>query len=90
MLSVPVLNSLYLLSFILVFARRPLLSHRWLVRRLPILILAASIPVLVYIYAPVWTELGRWPTPYHLARYRWLGQELRGAAGRVALDLRDR
>jgi len=42
--------SLYLLSFILVFARRPLLSHRWLVRRLPFLILAASIPVLTKTY----------------------------------------
>ena len=42
--------SLYLLSFILVFAPRPLLSHRWLVRRLPFLILAASIPVLTKTY----------------------------------------
>jgi SAM-dependent methyltransferase len=42
--------SLYLLSFILVFAPRPLLAHRWLVRRLPFLILAASIPVLTKTY----------------------------------------
>jgi len=40
----------YLLSFILVFAPRPMLSHRWLVRRLPFLILAASIPVLTKTY----------------------------------------
>ncbi len=45
--------SLYLLSFTLVFARRPLLSHRWLVRRLPFLILAASIPVLTKTYLPL-------------------------------------
>ena len=48
-------------------------------------LIAASIPVLLYLYAPVWTEPGRWTTPYHLARYRWLGQELRSAAGRNAI-----
>ncbi len=48
-------------------------------------LIAASIPVLLYIYAPVWTEPGRWTTPYHMARYRWLGQELRSAAGRSAI-----
>ena len=48
-------------------------------------LIAASIPVLLYLYAPVWTEPGRWTTPYHLARYRWLGQELRSAAGRSAI-----
>jgi SAM-dependent methyltransferase len=45
--------SLYLLSFILVFASRPLLSHRWLAGRLPLLILAASIPVLTKAYLPL-------------------------------------
>lgn len=34
----------YLLSFVLVFAKRPPISHQWLVRRLPLLILAALIP----------------------------------------------
>jgi hypothetical protein len=34
----------YLLSFVLVFAKRPPISHVWLVRRLPLLILAALIP----------------------------------------------
>jgi len=34
----------YLLSFVLVFAKRPLLSHEWLIRRLPFLILIALIP----------------------------------------------
>ena len=37
--------TLYLLSFVLVFARRPLFSHRWLIRRLPFLILAAAVPI---------------------------------------------
>ena len=36
--------AIYLLSFVLVFARKPLLSHVWLTRRLPFLILAAAIP----------------------------------------------
>ena len=48
-------------------------------------LIAASIPVLLYLYAPVWTAPGRWTTPYHLARYRWLGRELRRAAGRNAI-----
>ena len=39
--------ALYLLSFVLVFARKPLLSHRWLSRRLPFLILAAAIPIIL-------------------------------------------
>jgi hypothetical protein len=34
----------YLLSFVLVFAKRPPISHEWLVRRLPLLMLAALIP----------------------------------------------
>ncbi len=36
--------ALYLLSFVLVFARRPPVSHEWLVRRLPFLILGALVP----------------------------------------------
>ena len=34
----------YLISFVLVFARKPLISHRWLVERLPFLILGGLIP----------------------------------------------
>ncbi len=48
-------------------------------------LIAVSIPIMIYIYAPVWTDPGRWSTPYHLARYRWLGQELKSAGGRDAL-----
>jgi Bacterial membrane protein YfhO len=48
-------------------------------------LVVASIPILVFIYAPVWTEPRRWTTPYHLARYRWLGRELGVAAGRDAI-----
>ena len=38
--------SLYLLSFVLVFAKRPPISHEWLIRRLPFLIVAALVPTL--------------------------------------------
>lgn len=34
----------YLLSFVLVFAKRPPISHEWLIRRLPFLILCALVP----------------------------------------------
>ena len=44
-----------------------------------------SIPILAWIYTPVWTEAGRWTTPYHLARYRWLSIELALATGRTVL-----
>ncbi len=37
--------ALYLLSFVLSFARRPLFPYLWLRRRLPFLILAAAIPI---------------------------------------------
>ncbi|MGD0632396.1 MAG: hypothetical protein ABR987_23990, partial [Terracidiphilus sp.] len=36
----------YLLSFVLVFAKRPPISHQWLIRRLPFLILIALVPTL--------------------------------------------
>jgi hypothetical protein len=36
----------YLLSFVLVFAKRPPISHEWLIQRLPFLILAALVPTL--------------------------------------------
>jgi hypothetical protein len=37
--------ALYLLSFIFVFARKSFISHDWLIRRLPFLILAAAFPL---------------------------------------------
>ena len=45
-------------------------------------LVVASIPILLYVYAPVWTEPRRWTQPYHLARYQWLGRELSLAAAR--------
>jgi hypothetical protein len=38
--------ALYLISFVLVFCKRPPISHEWLIRRLPFLSLAALIPVI--------------------------------------------
>jgi len=43
----------YLLSFVLVFAKRPPLSHEWIVQRLPFLILAALIPTVCKIDLPL-------------------------------------
>ena len=44
-------------------------------------LIAASIPILICIYTPAWTDWKRWNDAYHLARFRWLGQEL-ALAGR--------
>ena len=54
---------------------------------LALVLVAASIPILLYVYAPVWTHPRRWTQPYHLARYRWLGREFIGAAVRDAILL---
>src|SRR5262249_12295280 len=35
-------------------------------------LIVVSIPIMIYIYSPVWTQPRRWVQPYHLARYRWL------------------
>jgi hypothetical protein len=44
-----------------------------------------SVPILAYVYTPVWTEASRWTRPYHLDRYRWLGHELIGGGVRTAV-----
>ncbi len=51
--------AVYLLSFIFVFARKPLISHAWLIRRLPFLILGAMFPVVSRSTLPilVWIPL---------------------------------
>jgi hypothetical protein len=43
-----------------------------------------SIPILIALYLPVWTQPNRWTEPYHLDRYRWLGHELALATIRTA------
>jgi len=54
------------------------------------LILAAvlvglSIPIMVFIYTPVWTEPRRWNKPVHLAHFAWLGRELLMATSRTLI-----
>lgn len=57
--------------------------------RTPLLVLGVmalvSIPILVHIYWPVWADPYRWTKPNHLARFRWLGQELSWAVLRTGL-----
>jgi hypothetical protein len=49
----------YLLSFVFVFARKPSISHDWLIRRLPFLMLAAAFPIVSQLRLPmlIWTPL---------------------------------
>ncbi len=44
--------AIYLFSFVLVFARQPRLSHRWLIRRMPFMLLAAALPGLLKSVVP--------------------------------------
>jgi hypothetical protein len=39
-------------------------------------LVALSVPIMICLYAPVWTEPTRWVLRFHLDRYRWLGREL--------------
>jgi hypothetical protein len=50
-------------------------------------LIALSIPIMIYLYMPVWTEPKRWTQVYHLDRYRWLYSELFAATLRTALLL---
>ncbi len=45
-------------------------------------LVAISIPIMIYIYMPVWTDT-TWTKTYHLDRYRWLGRELKLSALRT-------
>jgi hypothetical protein len=49
------------------------------------LLVIGSIPILMYVYSPMLTEPTRWSSPYHDARFAWLGHELKIAAGRTAV-----
>ena len=51
------------------------------------LLIALSIPIMIYLYAPVWTEPKRWTQTYHLDRYRWLRREIIFAIWRTGLLL---
>jgi len=39
-------------------------------------LIVLSIPIMCYLYLPVWTEPKRWIQPDHLDRFGWLGHEL--------------
>jgi hypothetical protein len=49
------------------------------------ILVALSLPIMIYIYLPVWTRPKTWTQPYHLDRYRWLGRELAVATIRTGL-----
>jgi hypothetical protein len=49
--------AVYLLTFVLVFAKKQIVPHAQMVQRLPFLILAALIPVFSKTGAPVWIEI---------------------------------
>ena len=48
-------------------------------------LVALSIPIMIYIYSPVWTEPKRWTNRTIFDRYRWLGRELFTSVIRTAL-----
>jgi Bacterial membrane protein YfhO len=50
-------------------------------------LIALSIPIMIYLYMPVWTEPKRWTQTYHLDRYRWLYGELFSATVRTVILL---
>ena len=50
-------------------------------------VIVASLPILAYVYSPVWTDPRRWATPYNVSRYRWLGREMTTAAIRTGVLL---
>lgn len=49
---------IYLLTFSLVFARRPLVPHRWMVRALPVLVVAAVVTLVAHLSRPVGLVIG--------------------------------
>ncbi|WP_240906886.1 YfhO family protein [Paludisphaera rhizosphaerae] len=52
-----------------------------------VVVVLASLPILAYVYWPVWSDARRWTTPYHLDRYRWLGREMTVSAVRTGVLL---
>ncbi len=48
-------------------------------------LIALSIPIMVYLYLPVWTQAARWTLPYHSLRFGWLGRELMVASTRTSI-----
>jgi hypothetical protein len=57
---------------------------RWAVG-LVLCLVVVSIPILLWVYQPIWSGSNRWSTHYHKLRYQWLGSELALAGARTAL-----
>lgn len=68
------------------FARPGAVRLRWALIVLG-MILLISIPILLLIYRPVWTEADRWTWAYHRNRFNWLGTELAVASVRMLVLL---
>jgi len=49
--------AIYLLTFILVFARKPLVSHEFMIHRLPVLLVAATIPIVTRADLALWMTI---------------------------------
>ncbi|WP_406695769.1 YfhO family protein [Singulisphaera sp. Ch08] len=49
------------------------------------IMVAISIPILIYAYTPVWSQPNRWRYPYHLARFDWLGSQIRFGVLRTSI-----
>ncbi|RUL85072.1 hypothetical protein TsocGM_19025 [Tautonia sociabilis] len=64
-------------------ARPGAVRLRWAVLTLAALV-AASVPIMLVVYAPAFQVPDPWPKPYHQDRYRWLGEELIEAGLRTA------
>jgi hypothetical protein len=48
-------------------------------------LVALSIPIMAYLYYPVWRHPNPWIQPNHIIRYRWLGRELFVATVRTSI-----
>lgn len=46
-------------------------------------LVVCSVPILVLVYTPVWTERGRWTSSYNIAQFGWLERELVWAVSRT-------
>ena len=49
------------------------------------LLVAISIPILIYVYQPAWGQPSRWSSRDHLRKFGWLGRELSIATVRTAI-----
>jgi hypothetical protein len=68
--------ALYLLSFVLVFARRPLVPHTWMVRALPPLVMTLVLVLAAGLVQPFWI-------PVHLATFFVIALVCHGALARL-------